>query len=223
MLTPTSNPVLSTCEGHPPLWRRSSSMFFAPRTTLLPPRCRTHAGAPPGCRAACWWGEGVDDEPGGEPRLDLLGGIQLGRIQQLVHQLAAQQVLLLQAGSTAGCRRTRHRRTVCRMAPEIQGRTHPGPPRALRLRELPLPGRLPAGRWRRPSRPGSWPVTHPQQPENAGTPPDRRRPAGPRQHPDGRELIARLTRSRSLLTRSYCADSNPHAVELLIGLLNNGS
>src|ERR1019366_2616448 len=39
-------------------------------------------------------GQGVDDEPRSEPRFCPLRGIQLSGIQQLVHHLAAQQVLL---------------------------------------------------------------------------------------------------------------------------------
>src|ERR1035437_2939948 len=50
MLTPTSKPVLSTCEGHPPLWMMSPSIFFAPLTTLLPPvsNARRRAAGLPG-------------------------------------------------------------------------------------------------------------------------------------------------------------------------------
>ena len=49
MLTPTSNPDASTCEGQPPLWRKSSTMFLAPLARLLPPvskACRIAAGLP---------------------------------------------------------------------------------------------------------------------------------------------------------------------------------
>lgn len=49
MFTPTSNPLLSTCDGHPPLCRTSSTMLRTPRTTLLPPvsnALRTATGLP---------------------------------------------------------------------------------------------------------------------------------------------------------------------------------
>src|SRR4029434_890797 len=49
MLTPTSNPEASTCDGHPPLWRTSCTQFLRPLTMLLPPvsnALRIAAGLP---------------------------------------------------------------------------------------------------------------------------------------------------------------------------------
>ena len=96
MLTPTSNPELSTCDGQPPLWRRSCThVLEAPDDALAAgvERLAERRGiAGQGVRRR----ERVDQKLGGEARLCFPRSTHSGGVEEFVDKSAEQQILLSQ-------------------------------------------------------------------------------------------------------------------------------